>query len=366
MRIYGNKLYLRLAITLTVIFFSILIMVVWWQLLFGRTLDYYVTAEKITLENNILKGLYFQPEILQKLLSDKHVQRTSQCHSEICIKIPNADSYYEITTEYEKAIYNEKLKKLHMFYWETSFLGLILLVTIAYMFWVASREKKIQQEKEEFLAMTTHELKHPVSVISLLLESLQMDSLPRERVGEFIAKGRSEIQTLKKSLENILKLQEISFSKKGPATSYNLQDYLLDIQKSWQLHELNRENRIVYNMNRDLTLLCHVDKGDLQIILNNLIENALLYSREKIILETGKDGKGNYIQIQDTGLGFTDDDRKNFQKMFFRSRRHDIQNIRGSGLGHYIIKKLVARNSIHIVLESEGENKGSTFRLYIK
>jgi signal transduction histidine kinase len=366
MKPYENKLFLRLAVTLAIIFFTILIMIFWWQLLFGRALEYYVVAEKKTLQNNILTGIYFQPEMIHKMISEGHIVSSGNCNTDVCVKIPGSALYYEISPAYAKIIEYEKNRKLHMFYWETSFLVIILLVTIGYMFWIASREKKSQQEKQEFLAMTTHELKHPVSVISLLLESLKMDSLPKERVGEFIDKGLLEVKTLKKSLENILKLQEMNFTYKKFVSGYNLHDYILTVIQNWKLHALNREDRIEYKNVIGSNVTCHVEPGDLQIILNNLIENALLYSTGKVNIETGKDVRGNYIQVQDSGFGFTDDDKKNFQKMFFRSGRHDIQNISGSGLGHYIIQKLIARHSIHITLESGGENQGSSFKVYVK
>jgi signal transduction histidine kinase len=253
-----------------------------------------------------------------------------------------------------------------MFLSETSFLIIIILFTIGYMVWVISREKKIQIEKQEFLTMTTHELKHPVSVISLLLESLSRGSLPENRINEFLQKGMNEVKTLKKSLDNILKLQELSSSARKPVTPYNVNIFLSDLVQNWQMHELNRENRIIFEKIHELEIMTQTNISDLQTILNNLIENALLYSKDKVIITNGHDNHGDYISVRDSGLGFSGEDIKNYQKMFFRSTRHDIQNIRGSGLGHFIIKKLLVKNSLQLTLESEGENKGSLFRLYIR
>ncbi|MDH4261556.1 MAG: HAMP domain-containing histidine kinase [Spirochaetia bacterium] len=366
MKPYENRLFLRLTVTLAIIFFSILFMIFWWQLLFDRALDYHVAAEKRTLENKILKGIYAQPELIHELTSTNCIIISNRCISDVCVKIPLTSTFYEISPEYLKIIENDKIRKLHMFFSETYFLVVILLVTIGYMFWIVSREKKYQEDKQEFLVMTTHELKHPVSVISLLLESLKMNSLPKDRIGEFIDKGLLEIKTLKKSLENILKLQELNRTHKKTVSAYNFQEYIKSIIQNWKLHSLNKDDRLVFSVSDDNNFFCHIDQSDLQIILNNLIENALLYSTNSVFLELGKDTKGNYIQVKDSGLGFTDEDKLSYQKMFFRSGRHDIQNIGGSGLGHYIIKKLAAKHSINIMLESDGENKGSTFKVYVK
>jgi len=365
MKLYENTLFRRLTVTLAIIFFSILIMIYWWQLLFNRTLNYFVISEKKEIEVRLYQGLN-NHILINQLTQENKIHIVEKCVIDVCVKIPNASRYYEINPEYEHNILAEKARKLRMFQWESSFLISILLFTIGYMFWVILREKKNQIEKQEFLSMTTHELKHPVSVISLVLESLQRESLPRERIQEFIEKGLQEIKTLKKSLENILKLQELTFSKPDNTLPFKINEYLNNIFLNWQIHELNKNGRLFLVKDASNEFLVHTNQKDLQIILNNLIENALLYSSQEVYIITGKDTKGIYVEIKDKGLGFDDDDKNNFQKMFFRSRRHDIQNIRGSGLGHYIIKKLLDKHSLQLTLDSQGENKGSVFRLYLK
>jgi signal transduction histidine kinase len=366
MRFYEKTLFLRLAFTLAIIFISIIIMVAWWQMLFHKNLDYYVLSEKKILETRIVSALYKQNNDIQNLLKENKIIFTQKCQGDICVPDINKNGFYEIHPEYDKLINKEKNRKFRMFLSETSFLIIIILFTIGYMVWVISREKKIQIEKQEFLTMTTHELKHPVSVISLLLESLSRGSLPENRINEFLQKGMNEVKTLKKSLDNILKLQELSSSARKPVTPYNVNIFLSDLVQNWQMHELNRENRIIFEKIHELEIMTQTNISDLQTILNNLIENALLYSKDKVIITNGHDNHGDYISVRDSGLGFSGEDIKNYQKMFFRSTRHDIQNIRGSGLGHFIIKKLLVKNSLQLTLESEGENKGSLFRLYIR
>ncbi|MDH4199830.1 MAG: HAMP domain-containing histidine kinase [Spirochaetia bacterium] len=366
MKLYDNNLFQRLAFTIAVIFISIIIMAIWWQRLFDKTLGYYVSSEKTILERDIYAGMYRDSAVIARLLQDKKIRISNVCTADICIQKINASQFYEITPEYENSIYHEKKRKLHMFYWETYFLMLIVLLTIGYMIWIILREKRIQNERQEFLVMTTHELKHPVSVLSLVMESLDRDSLPQNRVKEFIAKGLLEIKTLKKSLENILKLQEISFTRMKTAEAFDLNGFLRDLMQNWEMHELNRSQRIKFQEYKLTKISSHTPQNVLQVIVNNLVENALLYSSGEILVSCAKDQRGSYIEVKDSGLGFSKEDQKKYQKMFFRSSRHDIQNIQGSGLGHYIIKKLLEKNSLHMILDSGGENKGSVFRVYVK
>jgi two-component system sensor histidine kinase ResE len=136
----------------------------------------------------------------------------------------------------------------------------------------------------------------------------------------------------------------------------------------WQTHELNQKNRIQFHKNPEIDKVnITIDSAAVEIILNNLIENALLYSEDKeveIVADT--DQKGVYILIKDRGLGFTAEEKDNFQKMFYRSERHTIQNIRGSGLGHFIINSIIKKFNMQLTLLSKGENLGSEFKLYLR
>lgn len=368
MRLYENNLFSRLTITLALILVIVLVMVAWWQMLFSKTLEYYVVSEKTSLETQIYIGMHQDENLLGQLIRENKIEDLKECKKkdDVCVKKIQATGYYAIAPGYEAVIYAEKKRKIHMFYWETSFLICILLLTIVYMFWVISREKKTQQEKLDFLAMTTHELKHPVSVLSLLLESLDRETLPKERVSEFIHKGMGEVKTLKKSLENILKIQDISMSGHKSVAAYKITVLFKSLKDNWEIHSLNRDQRIEFEAGHESDFMVHTSMAELSTIFNNLLENALLYSKEKVFVKTGKDQKGNFIEVKDQGIGFTQEDKKNFQKMFFRSNRYDVQNISGSGLGHFIIQKLLHKNSLSMTLESEGENKGSTFRVYLR
>ncbi|MES0488844.1 MAG: HAMP domain-containing sensor histidine kinase [Leptospirales bacterium] len=339
----------------------------WWQRLFSETIDtYFVQLELSKLEIQILKVSSGKPELLQTLLDEKQIRVVSSCTLKPCVRINESEvEFYEITPEYLATLNLLKKRKTNMIYWETSFLMVFILLSIAYLSWALYREKTAQREKKEFLAMTTHELKHPVAVVSLVLDSLKRDSLPPERREEFLDKGLAELRDLKTSLENLLKIQEFEFEENLKTEPYGLQSQLNQIIQYWQIHELNKLNRIEYaktNVNYQITAHPKL----LEIIMNNLIENALLYSKDKVSVRIGKDGKHPFVEVQDLGLGFSPEEKKNFQKMFYRSGRYEVQNQKGTGLGHYIIKKLSNNSGISIFLDSAGENMGSKFKVYIK
>jgi len=342
-------------------------MTTWWQHLFSETIEtYFVESELSKIEIKILRGVSGETKILEDLLETAQVHVVTSCTLSPCVKIKTREiKFYEVTAKYRETLDNLKRRKTNMIYWETSFLMIFILLAIAYLGWALYREKMAQREKKEFLAMTTHELKHPVAVVSLVLDSLKRDSLPPDRKTEFLDKGLAELRDLKNSLENLLKIQEFEFEENIKTEPYGLQAQMNQIIQYWQMHELNKPNRIQYeNSNYDYKITVHPKL--LEIIMNNLIENALLYSKDEIEVKLGKEGKNIFVEVSDQGLGFTAEEKKNFQKMFYRSARYEIQNQKGTGLGHFIIKKLSGNSGISIFLDSAGENMGSKFKVYIK
>ena len=361
------RLFARISIALVIVFVTIFVMTTWWQHLFSETINaYFVEAELSKLEIKILRSSSDDPKKLQDLIDTKQIRLVTTCNLQPCVETNHSKSeFYEVTPEYQTILNNLKKRKTNMIYWETSFLMLFILLGIAYLGWALYREKKGQREKKEFLAMTTHELKHPVAVVSLVLDSLKRESLPPERRAEFLDKGLGELRDLKRSLENLLKIQEFEFEENLKTKPYGLQTQLNQIVQYWQMHETNKPNRIQYlpsETDHEIT----VHPKLIEIIMNNLIENALLYSKDDIEITTGKDNRNVFIEVADQGLGFNAEEKKNFQKMFYRSGRYEIQNQKGTGLGHFIIKKLSSNTGISIFLDSAGENMGSKFKVYIK
>ncbi len=371
-----KPLFLKLALSLAAVFFTIMIMTTWWQYLFSGVFKNQYHLERIRVINEIQKIRleYSEKEAaqhLETLLNEKRVIRLTECSGENCVVFGKGErkTFYTIHPEYDLHLQEKQEGRVNMILWETSFLLVILALAIAYLVWVIYREKKNQAERLEFLAMTTHELKHPISTVSLVLDSIRRNSIPAERRDEFIEKALSEVKVLNRSIENLLKIQEIEMDhEEGEQKSPAGECYRL-MQESWELHRLNNPPRIEFRQNDEPgfeTQQIRIAHAAFQMISNNLIENALLYSKEKVAVSLDRDSHGIYLQVTDRGLGFTESEKKDFQKLFYRSTRHAIQNIRGSGLGHYIIKGLIEKYHLKLELHSDGENCGTTFVVRFK
>jgi two-component system, OmpR family, sensor histidine kinase VicK len=105
---------------------------------------------------------------------------------------------------------------------------------------------------------------------------------------------------------------------------------------------------------------------EMETALRNLFENATLYSptSPEIRITLRREGKRCYLTFQDKGKGIDPEHLKKVFRMFYRVRSHG-ENIRGTGLGLYIVKSVITAHRGRIKVTSEGLGKGSTFHIYL-
>jgi len=98
----------------------------------------------------------------------------------------------------------------------------------------------------------------------------------------------------------------------------------------------------------------------------NLIDNACKYTNKGgVDIDLRKSGKYAEITIKDTGIGVSKSDQKNIFQKFTRSKEAMIENAAGSGLGLFIVEKIVKAHYGKIEFYSEGRGKGSTVKVYL-
>ncbi|MDW8306042.1 MAG: HAMP domain-containing sensor histidine kinase [Leptospiraceae bacterium] len=347
-----------LNLALAFLLISVIFMTLWWQILFQRNIENYIPArlfvveqkEKKRLQNPTLKP---DVEIFQEALS---------CQALLCLS--HRGKIYEIKREYLKKLEAERNAEERIFFYESLFLILVLVSSALYLFFLIRSERRRLHEKAEFLAMATHELKHPLSSLVLLLEGMKNKVLTREKQKMYLEKGLLELKGLSESLESILNLQQNSHYEIKEKEPFSLYELLNSLKKELE-EQYNAKGRIV--LREELHIPCRKNKQGMRLIFRNLMENALLYSRDAVHIGVNKrDKKYIEIYVQDKGFGFTPEEKMEAGKLFFRSPRHEIQNIKGSGLGLFSVYHLAKKMNIEVSLHSRGANQGSVFFLRFK
>jgi len=244
--------------------------------------------------------------------------------------------------------------------------GLLMLVVILvgvyviFLYW--RRQAKLYLQQRTYISQLTHELKSPLASIQLHLETVKLRDLPKDKLSGFIDTMLSDTERLNHLTSNLLMATRIEFRQLGDKAkridfSRFVADYL-DKKRS----ELPEGGRITLEIEPDIVAI--IDSEGMEMALRNLFENALLYSpvSPEIRVRLRRSGRQCLLDFQDNGIGLGKKELEKIFEMFYRVRNPG-ENIRGTGLGLYIVKSVVSAHGGKISVESAGPGKGCTFHI---
>lgn len=225
---------------------------------------------------------------------------------------------------------------------------------------------KLQQQKAEFLAMLTHDIKSPLSTIIMYAELIMTGVMPSG--GESLEKAMGGIHSsgykILSLVDNFLVSSAIEAGKlQVNLARLDINDFL-DDELPLLTPRMEKRN-ISFTFNRTIPLPpVLADKVQLDRVVNNLVSNAIKFTQPggSITLTTGIEGRRVFIAVKDTGSGISEAEQAELFQMFKRSS--GASKVKGFGLGLYISKAIAeAHNGEITVASNPGE--GSTFTVYI-
>lgn len=245
---------------------------------------------------------------------------------------------------------------------------IIIILAFAYTIHTILRQKKLSEIKNDFINNMTHELKTPISTISLACEALadpDMDKSPA-KVDSFVGMIRDENKRLGVLVENVLRSAVLD---KGEVVvkpqSIDAKALIEGVIQNIQIQVERKQGQIYTNLMAEN----HVIEGDkihLTNVLYNLIDNALKYTPEQPEIEIATRNKGNclVISVKDNGIGISRENQKKIFDKLYRVPTGNIHNVKGFGLGLSYVKNIIDKHHGKIAVNSD-LNKGSTFNLFI-
>ena len=215
---------------------------------------------------------------------------------------------------------------------------ILILIGAVFVYRSISRQLKIQQQQQNFMMAITHELKTPISVARLNLETLQKYNLDEEKKQKIIRTTLDETSRLDFLTNNILVAAQLESNNfKAEKEELDLTALLKDCIRQFS-------NRFP---ERDFTEEIEADtdiKGDsllLQMLINNLLENAAKYSPKGSPISTSlkKYRSGIELQIKDEGIGIDQAEKDKIFNKFYRIGSEATRKTKGTGLGLYLCRK---------------------------
>ncbi len=240
----------------------------------------------------------------------------------------------------------------------TIFLALILVGAV-FVYRATRRQLRLSQQQQNFMMAVTHELKTPIAIAQLNLETLQKRKLDEETQHKLIHNTLNEANRLNTLCNNILlaaqldggeystNIQEINFSDlvEGCIENFTVRFPTRKIESSIQ--------EGVYINGEQLLL---------QMLLNNLIENALKYApKDKPVIVTLNEANNNIqLKVSDFGFGIHDAEKKKIFEKFYRSGNEKTRTTKGTGLGLYLCSKIAVQHNGYISV-TDNQPSGSIF-----
>lgn len=239
-----------------------------------------------------------------------------------------------------------------------TFFALILLGAV-FVFNAVRKQIRLSQQQQNFMMAITHELKTPIAVTKLNLETLQRRQLHGDMQQKLIKNTLQETNRLNSLCNNILLASQLEAGLDTTSQQeINLSELVESAAKDYATRFADRQ--IVNNI--DESIYIHGEEILIEMLVNNLIENALKYSAKTdvvtIYLKENTDAV--LLQVSDEGIGITEVDKKRIFDKFYRAGDENVRDTKGTGLGLYLCKKIVQGHHGTISV-TNNQPQGSTF-----
>jgi two-component system phosphate regulon sensor histidine kinase PhoR len=253
----------------------------------------------------------------------------------------------------------------------SAIISLIVFVFFAYAVYIILRQKRLSEMKTDFINNMTHELKTPISSISLSSEVLLNPKISEQpgRLHRYAELIFNEVKRLRLQVDKVLQLATLD------QTELDLNKSVLDIHEILEsaiktIRTAKAEKEV--HIHSDLKAQNHLAEGDevhISNVIFNLLDNAVKYSDgpAEIHIQTSSDEKYIETKIKDSGIGIPKKSLPYIFDKFYRVPKGNIHDVKGFGLGLYYVKQMVEAHGGKIGVESrEGKGTEFTFTLPLK
>ena len=239
----------------------------------------------------------------------------------------------------------------------------ILLIALSFYYVVvkAFRLKKLSEIKNDFIDNMTHELKTPISTISLACEAMIDNKKNKNDYVKIIDEENKRLGHQVERVLNIARTEKQSY--KIDKSSVNIHEIIEESMNVFRFKLEKKGGKIVNKLNAENPII-NGNKSHLVNVFNNLIENGIKYSKDKpvITIESRNDESSMEISIKDNGIGIKKNNLDKIFDKFYREPQGNIHNVKGFGLGLSYVKNIVDKLNAKIFVKSK-YGHGSVFTL---
>jgi two-component system, OmpR family, phosphate regulon sensor histidine kinase PhoR len=245
--------------------------------------------------------------------------------------------------------------------------GLLLLLTTGCFVWMLRtilKQKRLSEVKNDFINNMTHELKTPIATVTAAVEALMNFGILNDpqKTQDYLSISQNNLQRLSDLVEKVLNLavedkQEIELNRER----VSLAEMISELAAS---HRVRAVKTVIFNMHIPFGATVEVDRMHFGNVLNNLIDNAIKYSHDRVTIsfDFRQHPQGWQLMVADNGIGIPKAYQSSVFDRFFRVPTGDLHRVKGFGLGLAYARQVVEKHGGSISVASE-PGKGSEFVL---
>lgn len=261
----------------------------------------------------------------------------------------------------------EQIKAISNFVLPSLILIIIIIGIFVFTLQIILRQKKLSQIKNDFINNMTHELKTPISTISLASQMLKDNSLVHSpsTIDHISGVILDESKRLSSQVEKVLQMAVFNEGKlKLKFTEIDLNQIISQAASNFEIRVTTSNGTLETFITAENPLISG-DEVHITNVIFNLLDNAEKYSKETPKIEISTENKSNWVivQIKDYGIGISKENLTQIFERFYRIPTGNVHNVKGFGLGLSYVKRIVEEHHGKIRVEST-VGKGTKFRLY--
>jgi two-component system phosphate regulon sensor histidine kinase PhoR len=245
---------------------------------------------------------------------------------------------------------------------------LFVLTLFSLSLYIIFKQKRLAEMKNDFVNNMTHELKTPISTISLASQMLNDRSIPDEQknLSQISRIIQAESRQLGFQVERVLQMAIFDHGQlKLKLEEINLHDLIETVAQNFLLQIEKRDGQLEFLPEAEASFIMG-DSMHLTNVVSNLIENAIKYTKQvpRIRIITRNEGGSITMSVSDNGIGIGKEDQKRIFDKFYRVPTGNVHNVKGFGLGLSYVKLIVEHHHGSISVKSE-LGKGSRFDIHL-
>ena len=245
---------------------------------------------------------------------------------------------------------------------------IVVLFFFGYTITVIAKQKRLSEVKTDFINNMTHELKTPISTISLSSEMILKSDFSNdpERLKRYAGIIFKENKRLENQVERVLNVAKLDKQKLIlQKTNLDLHQLIIEAKETFEFNQLEHEGEITLELNASNSII-FADQVHITNVVYNLLDNAIKYCKNtpEIIIRSTTEKKGISIEFEDNGLGIKKDDIRFIFDKFYRVPTGNLHNVKGFGLGLFYVKMIIEEHGGTIKVKSE-LGKGTTFYIWL-